>query len=305
MKNEEIKQKIATIEKAITALKKQNGSPEQIQKLQNGLAKYESMLEPEQKKETKKSKSKTKQKKVSLAKPKSKPQPISKKVVSVNKKYYAIIGGTKQVFPSLEAAKKAIKPQFHNEIKPLSEYIKTPKPKFKIVKKALETQAPITKKTLFIKKDKKEEKHTIETSFGKDINNAILVLNKERFRIKEIKNKETGKTEPVKHSVEYKNAKTIQSRVNSIFDAAVYDIAKTRDAKKEKKDIIEIVNDIRDLHSLWLNEIDIIIANEDSKDLEKIRELMLGLMKEARKNDVDNKWRNAGGLEELALKFKL
>jgi hypothetical protein len=287
MTNEEIKQKIATIEKAITALKKQDDySPSQLKKLEDGMAKYKSMLDSEDK-------------------------PSGASIVTPNKDEPTVASKMKVKKTKAKTHKKTKK------AKPIEK--PQPKTKLKVLKKALETQvqqkdmvrdepsgASIpTKKKLVIVKDKKQEEHTIETAFGKDIKDAILVLNKERFKIREIKDRKTGKTEQVKHTIEYKNAKTIQNRVNSIFDSAVYDIARTPKDKKEKKDIIEIVNDIRDLHSLWLNEIDIIIANEEQKDLEHIRKLMLSLMKEARKNDVDNKWRNAGGLEEMAKKFKL
>jgi hypothetical protein len=65
------------------------------------------------------------------------------------------------------------------------------------------------------------------------------------------------------------------------------------------------VEEIRDLHCLWINELDIMIANEETKDLQTIKKLMLDLIKEARKNDEDNKWRKAGGLSEIAKKFDL
>jgi hypothetical protein len=268
MTNSEIKQKIADLKDALL----DDTDEGNIAMYKKGIEKYEAMLtetKDEPKATSKKSKVKTKAKTK-----RSKPQPKPKKEVKV------------KIEPKKVKIKAKIKPE-------------------PAVSKDEPKGASPVKKKLVIKKDKKEETHEIQTAFGKDMKDAILVLNKERFKIREIKDRKTGKTEQVKHTIEYKNAKTIQNRVNSIFDSAVYDIARTPKDKKEKKDIIEIVNDIRDLHSLWLNEIDIIIANEEQKDLEHIRKLMLSLMKEARKNDVDNKWRNAGGLEEMAKKFSL
>ena len=267
MTQDELKIKIAKTKKVIS-----ESEGEDKAMMETFLKKLESQLtetKDEPKATSKKAKVKTKAKTK-----RSKPQPKPKKEVKV------------KIEPKKVKIKAKIKPE-------------------PAVSKDEPKGASPVKKKLVIKKDKKEETHEIQTAFGKDLKDAILVLNKERFKIREIKDKKTGKTEQVKHSIEYKNAKTIQNRVNSIFDSAVYDIARTPKVKKEKKEIIEVVNDIRDLHSLWLNEIDIIIANEEQKDLEKIRTLMLNLMKEARKNDVDNKWRNAGGLSEMAKKFNL
>ena len=190
------------------------------------------------------------------------------------------------------------------EKKPETKATSNKKPEKKpLVKKAIETQpAP---KEIKIEKDDKKESHVISTAFGKDIKDAILVLNKERYVIREKKNKETGKTEQVKHSIEYRNAKTIKDRVDKIFNSSLYDIAKTPHERKAKKEIIDEVIEIRDLTTLWLNELDIIINNEDKAAIEKLKNLMLGLLKEARKNDPDDKYKSIGGLGKLADKFGL
>jgi hypothetical protein len=131
---------------------------------------------------------------------------------------------------------KKTKAKNHKKVKKAKPIAKPqPKTKLKILKKALKTQVPQkeigrdepsgaspVKKKLVIVKDKKQEEHIIETAFGKDIKDAVLVLNKERFKIREIKDRKTGKTEQVKHTIEYKNAKTIQRHVNSVFDSAIY-----------------------------------------------------------------------------------
>jgi hypothetical protein len=252
MTNQEIKQKIETIEKSIASLKKMGNQEANIERLEEGITKYKSMLEAETSLENKQKK-------------------------EVHKKQIKIKAKPKQP-----------------EKKPKT-----------MLEKALEQpetfEEPKSKRQIIIKKDKKQETH--DTSFGKDIKDAILVLNKERYKIKEIRDYKTGKVQPVKHSIEYKNAKTIQRQVNKIFDAAVYDIARTTKQREVKKDVIETVNNIRDLHCLWINELDILIANEEKKDLEKIEKMFIGLIKEARKNDEDNKWRNAAGLAEIAKKF--
>jgi hypothetical protein len=160
-------------------------------------------------------------------------------------------------------------------------------------------------KDLSIEKGSKKESHKLDTSFDKDIKDAVLTLNKHRFVVREIKNKTTKKVEQVHHSPEYRNAKTIQARVEKIFDSSIYDIAKTKKEKTEKKEIIEVVHEIKDLHTLWLNEVDMIINNEVKADLEAIKKLMLGLIKEAKKNDPDDKWLKYGGLSEIAKKYNL
>jgi hypothetical protein len=48
-----------------------------------------------------------------------------------------------------------------------------------------------------------------------------------------------------------------------------------------------------------------IINNEVKADLEAIKKLMLGLIKEAKKNDPDDKWLKYGGLSEIAKKYNL
>jgi hypothetical protein len=182
-----------------------------------------------------------------------------------------------------------------------------------VVKKKTETKKPDGKdepkgaypKDLEIEKGEKKEYHKIDTSFDKDIKDAVLTLNKHRFVVREIKNKTTKKVEQVHHSPEYRNAKTIQARVEKIFDSSIYDIAKTKKEKTEKKEIIEVVHEIKDLHTLWLNEVDMIINNEVKADLEAIKKLMLGLIKEAKKNDPDDKWLKYGGLSEIAKKYNL
>jgi hypothetical protein len=180
----------------------------------------------------------------------------------------------------------------------------TKKPAKKLIlKKAIETQKQ--PKDITIKKGEKKETHTINTAFAEDIHGAILVLNKERYVIREKKDRKTGKMEQVKHSPEYKNAKTIEKRVNTIFNSSIYDIAKTAKEKKEKKDVIDEAEAIRDLTTLWLNEVDILINNEDVADLAKIKKLMLGLIKEARKNDPKDKYKLQGGLSKIAEKYGL
>ena len=168
-----------------------------------------------------------------------------------------------------------------------------------------EEPSPKDTKELEIEKGSKKESHKLDTAFDKDIKDAVLTLNKHRFVVREIKNKTTKKTEQVHHSPEYKNAKTIQKRVEAIFDSSVYDIAKNKKERAEKKEIIEVVNEIKDLHTLWLNEVDMIINHQVKADLEAIKKLMLGLIKEAKKNDPDDKWLKYGGLGEIAKKFDL
>jgi hypothetical protein len=172
-----------------------------------------------------------------------------------------------------------------------------------IVKQAIETQVeqkPV-KKTLIIKKKQKEEKHVIDTAFGKDIEGAILSLNKERFIIREQKNRKTGEVETVKHSQEYRNSHAIQNKVDRMFNSSIADIAEKD--KTKKKEIENLAKELRDIHVLWLNEIDIIISNGEIDDMKNIKKMLIGLLKEARKNDEDNKWRNAAGLEALAKKY--
>lgn len=162
---------------------------------------------------------------------------------------------------------------------------------------------PIPKKAITIIKGKKIETH--KTAFDKDIKDAILVLNKERYVIREKVDRKTRKVEKVKHSAEYRNARTIEKKVDSIFNSSIYDIAKTRKEKIEKKPLIDEINQVKELTTLWLNEVDMIINQEAKSDLVAIKKLLIGLIKEAQKNDPSDKYKLAGGLDKIAKKYNL
>ena len=221
----------------------------------------------------------------------------------------------------MEAFLKKLEAQLEPEKQPEPKQEPKAKPEKKkvVVKKKADTSTSLSdrkdktenkkqetsSKDLEIEKGQKKESHKLDTAFDKDIKDAVLTLNKHRFVVREIKNKTTKKVVQVHHSPEYKNAKTIQKRVEAIFDSSVYDIAKTKKEKAEKKPIIEVVTKIKDLHTLWLNEVDLIINNENQKELETIANLMEGLIKQAKKNDGQDKWQTAGGLAEIAKKYNL
>jgi len=174
-----------------------------------------------------------------------------------------------------------------------------PKPKEPILKKALKQ---VKTKELTIKKGVKKETHKIVTGFEKDIKDAIMVLNKERYIIREKIDRKTKKTEKVKHSPAYINALIIEKRVNEIFNSSIYDIAKTKKEKKAKKALIVEINEIKELTTLWLNELDIMINQEAKNDLVSIKKLLKGLIKESRKNDPSDKYKLSGRLNKIASK---
>lgn len=305
MTNAEIKAKIAGLEKALAA------STDEGRKkaYQAGIDKLEAQLEPEKKQ--------PEPKKETKAKPEKKKVVIKKKAEAKTEKPEPKFRvGEKVLFFSINSGKDEIgtvkeKKYFEKEAGITGEkgwlyHI----PEFgdvmlseKSIKEYKEQKS--SAKELEIEKGSKKESHKLDTSFDKDIKDAVLTLNKHRFVVREIKNKTTKKVEQVHHSPEYRNAKTIQARVEKIFDSSIYDIAKTKKEKTEKKDIIEVVNEIKDLHTIWLNEVDMIINQEVKADLEAIKKLMLGLIKEAKKNDPDDKWLKYGGLSEIAKKYNL
>jgi hypothetical protein len=287
MTNEEIKQKIATLQKGYDASTDENRK----EMYKKGIEKLEAMIEKEPEPQ----------------KPIKKAKPVIKKPARKKK--------TTNVKTHGHESKTAIDEQPTTKKKTIIRPVKThghasestdTKKKVKITKKnllkqAIETQVKPIKKTLIIKKKDKEEKHIIDTAFGNDIKDAVLSLNKARFVVKEQKNRKTGQVETVHHSQEYRNAKSIQNKVDRIFNSSIADIAEKDKTKKKK--IEELAKELRDIHALWLNEIDIIISNGETDDMENIKKLLIGLLKEARKNDEDNKWRNAAGLDALAKKY--
>jgi hypothetical protein len=281
MRQEEIKTQIAKLEKAM----ENTDSETRKQMYKNGIAKLESKLEKEQSPVQAHGHT-----------PSSKKSARKRKTTNVKTHGHASQPDIETPTPEPKKKKTIIKPK----PEPKKKVKITPK---QIVKQAIETQVeqkPV-KKTLIIKKKEKEEKHVIDTAFGKDIEGAILSLNKARFIVREKKNRKTGETETVKHSQEYRNARSIQNKVDRIFNSAIADIAEKDKAKKRK--IEELAKELRDIHVLWINEIDIIISNGEIEDMENLKKMLIGLLKEARKNDEDNKWRNAAGLETLAKKY--
>jgi hypothetical protein len=316
MTQEEIKQKIATIEKAITALKNQEGyNPSQVKKLEDGKAKLEAMLEKETPPLKKEDTQPSERKQTHLAKKfteglgKRYKKKVIAKAKAENKtetKHKFPVGAT-VVYLNTHMKGTVIehKPDLEYKVQWADNSISFPKERFILSEKEGMKQVLKKEKDISIEKDDKKETHTIDTAFDKDIKGAILTLNKHRFKVVEQKDKKTGKVEQVQHSPEYRNAKTIIKRVEAIFDSSVYDIAKTKKEKTEKKEIIEVINEIKDLTTLWINELDMIINDEDKDGLETIKKLLLGLVKEARKNDGDEKYRKAGGLDTLAKKYNL
>jgi len=169
-----------------------------------------------------------------------------------------------------------------------------------MLSKALRTNKQTPDK-LTISKGEKAESH--KTSFTKDIEGAIVVLNKERYRIKEIKDRK--KSSRVGRSDSYNNAKTIEKRVDAIFNSSIYDIAKTKKEKQEKKPFIDEINSVKELTTLWLNEIDAIINKGTKSDMEAIKNLMLALIKESQKNDPSDKYKSSGNLQKIIEKHNL
>lgn len=341
MTQKEIKDKIAKFEKVLA----KTTSKDEKRLIENGIKKLKSQLEPEKKpakkktpvkKPTAKPKAKSVPVKKTVAKkPEVKrPKTEVKKKVSVKKLVPKFKTGdyvkdkkTGEIAKVVKSDKALIEEGFDYELDWINKekglagifhellLVKTKKPikkpaakkkisvKKEIVKKAIKVQ--VKPKDLRIEKGVKKEVHKIATAFDKDIANAVLTLNKERYSIREIKDRKTRKVEKVKHSPEFKNVRTIKKRVDEIFNSSIFDIARTKKEKIEKKPLIDEINEIKDLTTLWLNEVDLLINNENKSDLVAIKKLMLGLIKEARKNDPDDKYKLSAGLKKIADKYEL
>lgn len=207
----------------------------------------------------------------------------------------------KNTLPKKKLVKEVKKPSEKVDPEKPKKESKKPAVKKKMLKKALKQPAP---KKITIEKNEKKEAHTITTAFDKDIKDAILVLNKERYVIREQRDKKTGKVEKVKHSPEYRNAKLIETHVNTIFKSSIHDIAKTPQDRRDKKEIIAEIEAIRDLSTVFLSEVDLIINNENIEELQSIKKLMLRLVKESGKNDKD-KYKFSGRLNNIMEKYKI
>jgi len=137
------------------------------------------------------------------------------------------------------------------------------------------------------------------------IKKAVFTLNKKRYALKEIKNQKTKEFNKVHHSPEYRNSRIIRSRVDKIFDSSIHDITNSRKKKDENKEIVKKAEQLKDLFTILLNEIDAIINSTDKSDIDNIIGLIKGLVKQSVKNDPKDKYKKIKWMQDLLDKYKI
>ncbi len=154
-------------------------------------------------------------------------------------------------------------------------------------------------------KEGEKEHSSGNKELDKAVKKAVITLNKRRYKLVEVLNKQTGKKEQAHHTPEYRNSRIIKSRVEKIFNSSIYDISNSKEKKKKNAEIVEKAEQLKDLFTILLNEIDAIINSTDSGDIDNILNLIKGLVKESLKNDPKDKYEGVKYMQDLISKYKI